>query len=287
MRCPEKAWGPVRRFSQLRQMLKHHKHTSLCLSHILSLDSIFHIHGSVFINLLMVPRFMHPDQTSDLLTHTLNCLFNIFTCLSQRVHKFNMSKPHNKSCQIYLLDILWIHPLFSFSTATALVHSTIFSSLNSCKVILFGLSMSTLPLSSVYYIAAREIFYTILSTLPPLCAQLPSLQGLTIVVLIETKIMNITLKGFCGLAPIYVSSLTSLYSFPQSLHSSGIDWLIDWLIDFLEGSQDSHNTVVLSTSNILLPFFSLLPLFHLHFSAQATFFSDKSFLSLSCWVRFS
>lgn len=156
---------------------------SLCLLRVLFLDSIFHVHSSVFISLLMPPKFIHPDQTSDFLTHTLSCLFNISTWMPQRVHEFSISKPHNKSCQIYLLNILWIYSLLSFSNATTLVCTTIFCSLNSCRVILFGLYKSTLYLSSVYYIAAIEIFYTSLSVLPPLCPQLPSLEGLTIVVL--------------------------------------------------------------------------------------------------------
>lgn len=79
--------------------------------------------------------------------------------------------------------------------------------------------------------------------------------------------MNIALKGFCSLAPIYVFSLTSLCSFSWSLYSVA-------LTDFPVGSQESHS-IVPSSSNILLQFLSLLPLFHFHLSAQSTFFSPR------------
>lgn len=80
--------------------------------------------------------------------------------------------------------------------------------------------------------------------------------------------MLIELKGFSWLTPICVSSLTSMYSFPQSLYSSGSDLLFIFKFSLM-GSQESHN-IVLSTNNTPLSFFGLLTL--LHFSAQASFF---------------
>lgn len=68
----------------------------------------------------MIPKFIRQDQTSEFLKHTLNGPFIISIWMSQRVLKVTTSKLHKKSCQIYLLNILWIHSLLSFSTATTL-----------------------------------------------------------------------------------------------------------------------------------------------------------------------
>ena len=49
----------------------------------------------IFINWLMILKFISLVQTRP--DHTLNCLFDISTWVSQRVLRLSVSKPHNKS----------------------------------------------------------------------------------------------------------------------------------------------------------------------------------------------